>query len=262
MKKIVIDGEIKAYLDEKVFQYNNPNFIESDPISIPHRYSLKEDIEIAGFLAATISWGTRKSIVKTGHRMLDLLGDSPFDFVMSHNTNQLKRLEGFVYRTFNQNDFKYFIKALKNIYAKHGGMEQLFKLNATDHSLQYAIHHFKKLFFELPHEARIEKHVSDPLRGSAAKKINMLLRWLIRNDNKGVDFGLWKSLKPSQLSCPLDVHSGRTARTLGLLLRQQNDATTVEELDRSLRTLDPQDPVKYDFALFGIGISGELEHLV
>jgi len=212
-------------------------------------------------LAATISWGSRKSIVKTGHRMLDLLGESPYDFVMSHNTIQLKRLEGFVYRTFNHNDFRYFIKALKNIYKKHGGMEHIFKSNATDHSLQPAIHHFKKVFFELPHESRITKHVSDPLRGSAAKKINMFLRWLIRNDNKGVDFGLWKSLKPSQLSCPLDVHSGRTARSLNLLIRKQDDSLAVEELDSILRTLDAQDPVKYDFALFGIGISRELEHL-
>ena len=252
-----IDSEIKAYLDDKVLQYNNPNFIESDPISIPHRYALKEDIEIAGFLAATISWGNRKSIVKNGHRMLDLLGDSPYDFVMSHNTRQLKRLEGFVHRTFNHNDYKYFIKGLRHVYSNHDGMEQVFKKYSNEHSLQPAIHHFKRIFFELPHQARITKHVSDPLRGSAAKKINMLLRWLIRKDNKGVDFGLWKSLNPSQLSCPLDVHSGRMAREFGLLTRNQNDALAVEQLDSSLRILDKEDPVKYDFALFGIGIAGE-----
>lgn len=252
-----IDSEIKAYLDEKVHLYNNANFIESDPISIPHRYALKEDIEIAGFLAAAISWGNRKSIVKNGHRMLDLLGDSPYDFVMSYNAGQLKRLEGFVHRTFNGNDYKYFIKALRHIYNYHGGMEPVFKKYSNEHSLQPAIHHFKRIFFELPHQARITKHVSDPLRGSAAKKINMLLRWLIRKDNKGVDFGIWKSLKPSQLSCPLDVHSGRMAREFGLLIRNQNDAVAVVQLDANLRILDKDDPVKYDFALFGLGISKE-----
>ena len=252
-----MDSEIKAYLDDKVLQYNNPNFIESDPISIPHRYALKEDIEIAGFLAATISWGNRKSIVKNGHRMLDLLGDSPYDFVMSYNTGQLKRLEGFVHRTFNHNDYKYFIKALRHIYKNHGGMEQVFKKYSNEYSLQPAIHHFKRIFFELPHQTRITKHISDPLRGSAAKKINMFLRWLIRNDNKGVDFGLWKSLSPSQLSCPLDVHSGRTARELGLLSRKQDDALALGQLDNSLRILDKDDPVKYDFALFGLGITKE-----
>jgi len=260
MGKKIVESEIKAYLDEKVVLYNNPNFIELDPISIPHRYTLKEDIEIAGFLAATISWGNRRSIVKNGHRMLNLLGDSPYDFVMSHNTRQLKRLEGFVHRTFNHNDYKYFIKALKHIYINYGGMEQLFKKYSNEESLQPAIHHFKSIFFELPHQARMTKHISDPLRGSAAKKINMLLRWLIRKDNKGVDFGLWKSVSPSQLSCPLDVHSGRMARELGLLTRKQNDALAVEQLDSSLRILDKKDPVKYDFALFGLGISGELEH--
>lgn len=258
MNKRVIDSEIKAFLEEKVRQYNNPNFIELDPISVPHRYSQKEDIEIAGFLVATISWGNRKIIVKNGHRMLDLLGDSPYDFVMSHNKQQLERLEGFVHRTFNYNDFKYFIKALRNLYVNHGGMENVFNLYANTDSLQPAIHQFKRIFFEIPHPARMTKHIGDPLERSAAKKMNMLLRWLIRKDNKGVDFGLWKSINASQLSCPLDVHSGNIARKLGLLKRTQNDALAVEQLDNSLRILDKEDPVKYDFALFGLGISGEL----
>jgi uncharacterized protein (TIGR02757 family) len=246
--------ELKEFLDEKVNQYNTIDFVADDPISVPHRYSLKEDIEIAGFLAATIAWGNRKIIVKNGHRMLDMFGDSPYDFVMSHDEQQLKRLEGFVHRTFNHIDLLYFIKALKHIYEYKGGLEMVFSTFATNDSVQPAIHQFKKVFFEIQHPSRTTKHVSDPLNGSAAKKINMYLRWLVRADKRGVDFGIWKSIKPSQLSCPLDVHSGNIARKLGLLSRTQNDAKAVEELDVALRLLDKEDPVKYDFALFGLGI--------
>jgi uncharacterized protein (TIGR02757 family) len=246
--------ELKDFLDYKVKQYNTPTFIEDDPISIPHRYSLKEDIEIAGFLVATISWGNRKGIVKSGERIVELLGNSPFDFVMSHKSMHLKRLDDFVHRTFNGSDLKYFIDALRRIYSLHGGIEEIFSKHATDDSLQLAIHHFKKLFFTAPHTERMTKHVSDPLKGSAAKKINMYLRWMIRKDNCGVDFGLWKSISPSILSCPLDVHSGNVARKIGLLKRSQNDSKAVEELDITLRLLDKNDPVKYDFALFGLGV--------
>ncbi len=249
-----IDSEIKAFLDEKVQQYNTPAFIEADPISIPHRYSQKEDIEIAGFLAATISWGSRPQIVKAGHRLVELMGNSPYDFVMSHSTNQLGRFDNYVYRTFNGHDLKYFVKALRHIYKKHQGIENLFIKYATEDSLQPAIHHFRKHFFEIDHPERLEKHVSDPFKGSAAKKINMYLRWLVRNDKCGVDFGIWKKIQPSQLSCPLDLHSGNVARKLGLLQRIQNDSKAVLELDKTLRILDATDPVKYDFALFGLGI--------
>jgi uncharacterized protein (TIGR02757 family) len=251
---VISRDELKDFLDEKVDRYNTSDFVADDPISIPHRYTQSEDIEIAGFLAATIAWGNRKIIVKNGHRMLDMLGESPFDFVMSHNNQQLERLDGFVHRTFNHIDLVQFIKSLKHIYENKGGLEVLFSSFATEDSVQPAIHHFKKTFFEIQHPARTTKHISDPLNGSAAKKINMYLRWLVRTDNRGVDFGLWKSIKPSQLSCPLDVHSGNIARKLGLLNRIQNDAKAVEELDKSLRTLDVNDPVKYDFALFGLGI--------
>jgi uncharacterized protein (TIGR02757 family) len=247
--------ELKEFLDEKVYKYNTVDFIADDPISVPHRYSLKEDIEIAGLLAATIAWGNRKIIVKNGHRMLDLIGESPFDFVMSHDKKQLKRFEGFVHRTFNPVDLVCFIKGLKHIYEAKGGLEALFKAHSTKDSLQPAIHHFKKAFFDIPHPARTTKHISDPFNGSAAKKINMYLRWVVRKDKCGVDFGIWKSLNPSQLSCPLDVHSGNIARKLGLLTRTQNDSKAVEELDTNLRLLDSNDPVKYDFALFGIGIN-------
>ena len=246
--------ELKEFLDEKVNKYNTIGFISEDPISIPHRYSRKEDIEISGFLAATIAWGNRKIIVKNGHRMLDMFGESPYDFVMSHDNNQLERIEGFVHRTFNHIDLIYFIKALKYIYEERGGLETVFSKHTTQDSVQPAIHHFKNVFFEIPHPPRTTKHISDPNKGSAAKKINMYLRWLVRKDNCGVDFGIWKSIQPSQLSCPLDVHSGGIARKLGLLTRIQNDSKSFEELDLNLRLLDQSDPVKYDFALFGLGI--------
>jgi uncharacterized protein (TIGR02757 family) len=246
--------ELKEFLDFKVKQYNSPAFIESDPISIPHRFTLKEDIEIAGFLVATISWGNRKSIINNGKHLIDLLDNSPYDFIINHKTKDLNRFNGFVHRTFNSTDLKYFIKSLKNIYLKHGGMEIIFSKNSTPYSLQPAIHQFKQIFFELPHVIRTTKHVSDPLNGSAAKRINMLLRWLIRKDNNGVDFGIWNSISPGILSCPLDVHSGNVARKLGLLSRIQNDSKAVEELDNTLRLIDKNDPVKYDFALFGLGV--------
>ena len=247
-------SELKEFLDEKVELYNNPNFIESDPIQIPHLYSLKEDVEIAGFLAATIAWGNRKMIIKNSHRMMDLMGNAPYDFVMSHSETDLERLENFVHRTFNGQDFTSFIKSLKHIYKNHNGLEAVFSANQEAHSMQKSIHEFKKIFFEIPHLARTQKHISDPLNNSAAKRINMFLRWMVRKDNKGVDFGIWDSLSPEALSCPLDVHSGNVARKLNLLTRKQNDAKALAELDTNLRVLDSKDPVKYDFALFGLGV--------
>lgn len=251
---VIPKSELKDFLDSKVFQYNTIDFIEPDPISVPHRYSLKEDIEIAGFLASTIAWGNRKMITKNGHRMMDLLGSSPYDFVMSHDDYQLERLEGFVHRTFNSDDFKTFIKALKNIYSNHNGLEGIFLKYQTENSLQPAIHALNEVFFEIPHSNRTRKHVADPYKGSVAKRINMCLRWFVRNDKTGVDLGIWKSISPSKLSCPLDVHSANVARKLGLLTRQQNDGKALLELDTNLRLLDKVDPVKYDFALFGLGI--------
>ena len=246
--------ELKDFLNSKVLQYNTIDFIEPDPISVPHRYTLKEDIEISGFLASSIAWGNRKMITKNGHRMMDLFGNSPFDFVMSHDENQLERLDGFVHRTFNSEDFKYFIKALNHIYTNKGGLQQIFIDNQTETSLQPAIHALNEAFFEIPHQPRTRKHVADPNKGSVAKRINMCLRWFIRNDNTGVDLGIWENISPSKLSCPLDVHSGNVARKLGLLQRKQNDGKSLLELDTNLRLLDPNDPVKYDFALFGLGI--------
>lgn len=244
--------ELKDFLDEKVHLYNNPKFIETDPIQIPHLYSLKEDIEIAGFLAATIAWGNRKMIVQNAQKMMQLMGNAPYDFILSHTEANLVPLEKFVHRTFNGDDFIGFVKGLQHLYQNHGGLEAVF---STPHpSLQHSISSFKELFFEAPHLARTEKHISDPLKGSAGKRLHMYLRWMVRNDAKGVDFGIWNKITPAQLSCPLDVHSGNVARKLGLLVRKQNDAKAVIELDARLRNLDPVDPVKYDFALFGLGV--------
>jgi uncharacterized protein (TIGR02757 family) len=251
---VIPENELKDFLDTKVLQYNTIDFIEPDPISVPHRYKLKEDIEISGFLASTIAWGNRKMITKNGHRMMDLLGNSPYDFVMSHDDYQLERLDGFVHRTFNSDDFRFFIKALQNIYSNHNGLEAVFIKHQTNNSLQPAIHALNQVFFEIPHLNRTRKHVADPSKGSVAKRINMCLRWFVRNDNFGVDLGIWKNIPSSILSCPLDVHSGNVARKLGLLSRKQNDSKALLELDSNLRLLDPIDPVKYDFALFGLGI--------
>ncbi|SDS43814.1 TIGR02757 family protein [Christiangramia echinicola] len=246
--------ELKTFLDYKVIQYNTPQFIETDPIKIPHLFQKKEDIEIAGFLTATIAWGNRKSILKNSEKLMNLMDMSPYDFVMHHDENDLSNFNGFVHRTFNSDDLSFFIKSLKNIYTNHNGLENIFSLNATEESLQPAIHKFKSIFFELPHQKRTEKHVSDPLKNSAAKRINMFLRWMVRNDDTGVDFGVWESLSAAQLSCPLDVHSGNVARKLGLLKRKMNDAKALKELDNNLRSMDRTDPVKYDFALFGLGV--------
>ena len=247
-------SELKEFLDEKVDLYNRPSFIEHDPISIPHRYTGKGDIEIAGFLAATLAWGNRKMILKNSARMMEILEDSPFEFIVNSSDCELDQAIRFVHRTFNSVDLAYFLKALRHIYRDRGGLEEIFKTNKTSDSLQPAIHELHKIFFELPHEKRTERHVSDPFKGSAAKKINMFLRWMVRNDSRGVDFGLWKRIDPSMLYIPLDIHSGNTARKLGLLARKMNDWKAVEELTAVLREFDPADPVKYDFALFGLGI--------
>lgn len=246
--------ELKEFLDQRVDLYNRPSFIGLDPVSIPHRFNLREDIEIAGFLAATIAWGNRVAILRSADRMLSYMGNSPYDFVINHRDCDLKGIDGCIHRTYFAEDFIYFIEALKYICLEKGGMEAVFARYQTDDSLQPAIHEFRRIFFELPHNSRTERHLSDPFKGSAAKKINMFLRWMVRNDDRGVDFGLWRSISPSVLSCPLDVHSGNVARKLGLLTRKQSDAKAVAELDSRLREMDPADPVKYDYALFGLGV--------
>ncbi len=254
MTKRLSKKELKEFLDEKFEQYNHPDFIESDPIQIPHQFNTKEDIEISAFLTATIAWGNRKSINANAKRMMQLLDHAPYDFIMGHQERDLEALLPFVHRTFNGDDFIQFILSLQHVYTHHGGLEEVFAKHSEPHSTQKGIHEFKTLFFEMEHLARTEKHVSDPMKNSAAKRINMFLRWMVRDDVHGVDFGIWKKLSPAQLSCPLDVHSGNVARKLGLLKRTQNDGKAVAELDTALRKLDALDPVKYDFALFGLGV--------
>ncbi len=246
--------ELKEFLDVKVAQYNTPEFLETDPIRIPHTFVRKEDIEISGFLTATIAWGNRKSIIQNASKLMEMMDLAPYQFVMGHSHKDLESLSPFVHRTFNATDLAYFIKALKNLYQNHGGLEGIFTRYAENDGLQGAISAFKTHFFELPHPARTTKHISDPSKGSAAKRVNMFLRWMVRKDEGGVDFGLWNNIRPAQLSCPLDVHSGKVARKLRLLKRKQNDAKAVLELDQNLRKLDPEDPVKYDYALFGLGV--------
>lgn len=246
--------EIKDFLDYKVLEFNRPEFIENDPISIPHRFTSKEDIEISAFITATISWGNRKAILKSANKLFDTIGESPYDFVMNSKPSELDKVSDFYYRTFNGTDLIYFLKALRHIYKKHGGMETLFMQHAKD-DLHDSISQFHKVFFELKHDPRTKKHVSNPASGSAAKRLHMMLRWFVRKDMSGVDFGIWKQISPSILSVPLDLHSGNTARKLGILNRKQNDLRAVRELDSVCRNFDPNDPVKYDFALFGLGVN-------
>ena len=251
--------KIKEFLDYKSEKYNNPSFIQEDPIQIPHLFHKKEDIEISGFLTATIAWGNRKSIIKSSKKIVEFFDNKPYDFIMNHNDSDLKKLESFKHRTFNGYDLIQFVKSIKNIYSNHNGLESVFANNILRERMDNSIHEFKKKFFEIDHLKRTKKHISDPFNGSAAKRINMFLRWMVRNDNKGVDFGIWKKIKPKYLSCPLDIHSGRIARKIGILKRKQNDHKAVIELDSFLRTLDVNDPVKYDYALFGIGVFEKLD---
>ncbi|NQX77245.1 TIGR02757 family protein [Gilvibacter sp.] len=248
-------SELKAFLDEKAAYYEQPSFLEQDPIQIPHRYTQKEDIEISGFLTAVIAWGNRLSILRSADKMMQIMGDAPHDFILNHEPTDLEKIEGFVHRTFQTVDLKYFLKALQQLYRHQGGLEStLAKHYKEAGELQLALSSFKKEFFSFDPPERSLKHLPDPLKGSAAKRINMYLRWMVRSSARDVDFGIWDQIPASALSCPLDVHSGRVARAVKLLKRKQNDAKAVLELDKALRRLDPEDPVKYDFALFGLGV--------
>lgn len=250
--------ELKSFLDEKADQYNHVDFIENDPIQIPHRFSLQQDIEIAGFLAATISWGNRKSIIKSAEKMLDIMGNSPYDFVMNHSDEDLKILQDkSIHRTFNGEDFGYFIKQFQRIYKENGSLESLFKTNDTESNFQHGIERFRSNFLGTE-KHRSHKHVSSPYKNSSAKRIIMFLRWMVRKDKRGVDFGIWENVDQRFLSIPLDVHTGNISRKLGLVARTQNDWKTVEELDIAIRKFDDKDPAKYDFALFGLGVTKEL----
>lgn len=241
------ESELKDFLDFKAEYYENPKFIVDDPIQIPHQFKKKEDIEISAFLVSTIAWGNRKSIIKSGGKLLELMDYHPHDFILNFSRRELN----FVHRTFNGSDLAFFLLSLKNIYKKHNGLENAF--HSTDNQLSTKISNFRTIFMEVTHEKRSEKHISNPLSGSASKRLVMFLRWMVRSDMKGVDFGLWKSIERSSLMIPLDVHTGNIATKLGLISTKQFSWKTNEELISKLKKFDPIDPAKYDFALFGLG---------
>ncbi len=243
------------FLESRTEQYNHPGFIVEDPISIPHKFSRKEDIEIAGFLTALISWGRRPAILKAANILMEMMDRAPGDFILNHKDNDLKQLSRFVYRTFNSSDLLFLVEALHRIYKEEGGLETVCNRAFQDTgTIKGMLTGLRKSLLQTEHLARSEKHLAAPEKGSAAKRLNMFLRWMVRRDEKGVDFGIWKEIPMSALMIPLDVHSGNTARKLGLLRRKQNDWKAVEELTAVLRQFDPEDPVKYDYALFGTGI--------
>jgi uncharacterized protein (TIGR02757 family) len=245
--------EIKKLLNKKVKEYNRQNFIATDPISIPHRYSSKQDIEIAGFFAAIFSWGNRTTILKKCDDLLTRMDKSPFDFITFHQPADLKNFLDFKHRTFQPTDILYCIEFLKNHYENNSTLEVAFTIShLTMESRLNAFHHY---FFSLPDAPdRTRKHIPSPARGSTCKRLNMFLRWMVRKDEQGVDFGIWSAIKSSELICPVDVHVARVARTLGLITRKQTDWITAQELTHALAEFDADDPVKYDFALFNMGV--------
>lgn len=245
--------QIKADLDFAYEKYNQSNFIADDPISIPHLFDQKQDIEVIGFIMATISWGKRNSIIKNGHRLVEIMGNEPYRYISEASKEDLKDLS-FVHRTFNAQDLAFFMLALREIYKNDlDGLQNAFSVGVDTKT---KIFNFRTQFLTTPHENRSEKHISNPLTGSASKRINMFLRWMVRKDQRGVDFGLWEKFPSSDLYIPLDVHTGNVARSMGLINRKQNDWLALEELMTILRKFDPIDPSKYDYALFGLGVSG------
>lgn len=249
-------NEIKDLLDVKVEQFNTIDFIKNDPVLLPHRFDKKQDTEIIGFIVALIAWGKRKMIINNGEKLIEIMDHSPYEFVMNYETGMLSE-KAFVHRTFNTNDLDFVLRALKTCYSKYDSLEAWFSLNTAEKGVKNRIINFRTAFLETPHEKRSEKHIANPEKGSAAKRINMFLRWMVRKDEKGVDFGLWNTIGMDELYVPLDVHTGNIARTLGLIARKQNDWKALEEMMEKLRRMDKTDPCKYDFALFGLGVSGE-----
>lgn len=254
---MAITEDLKAFLDSKVAQYNQPAFIDNDPVSIPHLFSKQEDIEIMGFWAAVLAWGQRKTIISKCKELISLMGGTPHEFILHHSDDDLKPLLKFKHRTFNDIDTLYFIAFFRYYYQQYKSLETAFTsaMLPEDLTVERGLISFQKLFFSLPDAPmRTRKHVSSPARNTACKRINMFLRWMVRQDDKGVDFGIWKNIKPSQLVCPCDLHVERVARKLRLITRKQVDWQTALELTANLRAMDPVDPVKYDFALFGLGV--------
>ena len=246
-------NELKEFLDRKVDEYDQPFFIKDDPISIPHLFSHKQDIEIAGFFAAIFAWGNRTAIIQKSRQLVQLMGMQPYEFCLQHNKNDLQKLLVFKHRTFNTTDLLYFIEFFKWHYSHHDSLEKAFTRHGDNvEAMLTGFHHY---FFSLEHvPGRTKKHIATPERNSTCKRLNMFLRWMVRIDPQGVDFGIWKNISPAQLICPIDLHVARVARHFGLLKRKQTDWTAALELTTCLRTLDPKDPAKYDFALFGLGI--------
>lgn len=248
-------ADLKAFLEEKFDQFNRPSFVESDPISIPHLFSRKEDIEIAGFLTSLITWGKRIATIRAAHKWMERMDHAPFDFVQNASETELSQMDGFVYRTFNDLDARFIILGLRHIYREKGGLELLMKPAETAKDTLQSIMQLRGAFGEIQgFPQRTFKHLANPEAGSSAKRLNMYLRWMVRSDRRGVDLGIWQMWRPAQLICPLDVHSGNVARALGLLNRSQNDWRAATELTSALREMDAEDPVKYDFSLFGLGV--------
>jgi uncharacterized protein (TIGR02757 family) len=247
---------LKQFLDRKVIEYNTTQFIDKDPICIPHSFSKKQDIEIAGFFAATLAWGNRTSIINSCKRILDAMDHAPHDFLINHKEVDLKHFLDIKHRTFNATDLLYFIHFLSQYYKQHASLESAFCPSGMKGKIDMKerLIYFNQIFFALEHPARTQKHVSTPLKKSACKRLDMFLRWMVRQDEQGVDFGIWTCIKPSELICPLDVHVGRVAHRLGLIQENKADWQTAEALTESLRQFDANDPVKYDYALFGLGV--------
>ena len=251
--------ELKDLLEQKANLFNNKNFIENDPISIPHRFSKKQDIEISGFFASILAWGNRKSIINSCNRLIGLMDNCPYDFVINHSEADLKRMEKFAHRTFNSTDLLFLIEAFKTIYKKYNTLESLFVPQNTEQNIKSGLINFHNFCFEFDFAPqRTKKHISTPERKSACKRLNMFLRWMVRKDKNGVDFGIWNNINPSQLVCPLDVHVIRTANKIGLLNSEKSNWENAEKLTDTLKLFDKADPVKYDFALFGMGIENKL----
>ena len=244
---------LQSFLDEKAAQYEKINFLEEDPIQIPHQFTQPLDIEISGFLTSIIAWGQRKTIIANAQKLMDYLDQAPGAFVLGATESDIKKIGPFVHRTFQHDDLLFFLTRLQQLYLEGHGLSSFFARPDADGRIQESISAFKHHFFSVQHLARSQKHLPDPAKGAAAKRVNMFLRWMVRSPKKGVDFGIW-SLPTSALSCPLDVHTARVARKLGLITRKQDDTKTLVELDKNLRNLDPDDPAKYDFALFGLGV--------
>ncbi|MEZ4738499.1 MAG: TIGR02757 family protein [Flavobacteriales bacterium] len=249
-------ADLQELLDEAYERYATPAFIANDPIQVPRAFPNRADAEVIGFLAATIAWGQRVTIINNAKKLVALMDEAPHDYVLNASVRELERLAPFVHRTFNGVDLRHFVLGLRHLYKEHGGLEDAFLANGSFGDAASAISRFKQRFFEPAHQPRTQKHVADPGKGSNAKRINMYLRWMVRPNDRGVDLGLWTKITPADLMVPLDVHTGRVGRELGLLSRKQDDWKAVEELTASLRAFDPLDPVKYDIALFALGVDG------